>query len=117
MPGIDLRESFNNILHGIKNGEFKNEYEFQVKLFSTFNLAHDGHFRFAPDLMSRIQFRRRVQLVSVSRDGIEIPKIYVRGMFKPVFHLWPKLLFTDIVGAVVKFQVVQFSYLLFLKAS
>ncbi|CAG8953320.1 hypothetical protein HYFRA_00003528 [Hymenoscyphus fraxineus] len=81
MPAIDLWQSFNDILQGIKNGEFANEYEFQVKLFSTFNLAHDGHFRFAPDLMSKIQFRRRVQLVSVSRDGVELPRIYVKGKF------------------------------------
>lgn len=92
MPGIDLQESFHDILRGIKSGEFRNEYEFQVNLFSTFNLAHDGHFRFAPDLMSRIQFRRRVQLVSVSRDGIEIPRIYVRGMIISMLHSYPELL-------------------------
>lgn len=99
MPGIDLREGFNEILDGIKNGEFSNEYEFQVKLFSLFNLAHDGHFRFVPDLMSRIQFRRRVQLVSVSRDGIEIPGIYVRGMFVFIFHSCPGLIFTKKDGS------------------
>lgn len=42
---------------------------------------HDGHFRFVPDLIGKtVQFRRPVSVVSVSKDGIEIPRVYVRGM-------------------------------------
>jgi hypothetical protein len=47
-----------------------------------FQSVHDGHFRFAPDLLSKaVQFRRPVSIVSVSMDGVEVPKVYVRGGF------------------------------------
>jgi hypothetical protein len=54
--------------------------DLRARFYNTFNDAHDGHFRLAPDLLSKVVgFRRPVQLVSVSRDGVEIPKIYIRG--------------------------------------
>ena len=83
-PAVDLWARFDDIMNSIKTGIYSNEYEFQVELFNTFNDAHDGHFRFAPDLLSKaVGFRRPVQLVSVSRDGVEIPKIYIRGEGAP----------------------------------
>jgi len=79
-PAVDLRVRFDDILNSIEIGKYSNEYEFQVDLYNTFNDAHNGHFRFAPDLLSKaVGFRRPVQLVSVSRDGFEVPKIYIRG--------------------------------------
>lgn len=79
-PAVDLWVRFDDILENIKSGKYANEYEFQVELYKTFNEAHDGHFRFAPDLLSKaVGFRRPTQLVSVSRDGTELPKIYIRG--------------------------------------
>jgi len=45
-----------------------------------FQSVHDGHFRFSPDLLSRaLVFRRPMQVVSVSVDGVEVPRVYVRG--------------------------------------
>lgn len=80
---IDLWARFDGILDSIKVGNYSNEYEFQVDLYNTFNAAHDGHFRFAPDLLSKaVAFRRPIQLVSVSRDGTELPKIYIRGKMR-----------------------------------
>jgi hypothetical protein len=64
-------------LDNIKSGKYANEYEFQADLFRTFNLARDGHFRFSPDLLSKaILFGRPISLVSVSLDGVSIPKVY-----------------------------------------
>ncbi|KAF4625364.1 hypothetical protein G7Y89_g12800 [Cudoniella acicularis] len=79
-PGVDIWKAFDAILRNIKIRRYANEYQFQADLLRTFNSVHDGHFRFAPDLISKVfGFRRPVQLVSVSKDGVEIPKIYVRG--------------------------------------
>lgn len=80
MPAVDIFTDLNTILANIKAGMYKNEHEFQTDLFTTFQAVHDGHFRFAPDLLSKaLQFRRPVQVVSVSRDGVELPKVYLRG--------------------------------------
>jgi hypothetical protein len=72
-----LNAEFNTVQNKIKNGTYANEYQFQADLFRVFNLAHDGHFRFFPDLLTgALSFQRGVGLVSVSLDGKAIPKIY-----------------------------------------
>ena len=79
-PAVDVWGSLNVILTNIGSGTYANEYEFQADLFRTFNLAKDGHFRFFPDLLTKaLEFGRTVGLVSVSLDGVEIPKVYTRG--------------------------------------
>jgi hypothetical protein len=79
-PAIDVYANFSLILNNIKSGHYSNEHEFQTHLFKTFQAVHDGHFRFSPDLLSKaLLFRRPVEIVSVSRDGIEIPKVYTKG--------------------------------------
>ncbi|RDL38990.1 ClpP [Venustampulla echinocandica] len=79
VPGIDIWRSLDDISSNIKRGRYSNEHVFLTDLFSTFNRVHDGHFRFLPDLLSKaVQFRRPVQLVSVSRDGLEVPKVYIK---------------------------------------
>ncbi|KAH8687804.1 hypothetical protein BGZ60DRAFT_425664 [Tricladium varicosporioides] len=78
-PAIDIKKALNDIGANINKKKYPNEYEFQADLLKTFNAVHDGHFRFAPDLLSKaFGFRRPMQLISVSRDGNEIPKIYLR---------------------------------------
>lgn len=79
MPAVDIWAEFDTILANIKGSKYSTEYEFQADLFRVFNLAHDGHFRFAPDLLSKaILFRRPISLVSVSIDGVSLPKVYNR---------------------------------------
>lgn len=74
---VDILGTFDTILSNIEASKYGNEHEFQADLFATFNLAKDGHFRFMPDLLSKaVSFSRPVSLVSVSANGIEIPKIY-----------------------------------------
>lgn len=79
-PGVDIFASLHTILDNIKNGVYGNEHAFQTDLLILFQSVHDGHFRFSPDLLSRaLVFRRPMQVVSVSRDGVEVPKVYLRG--------------------------------------
>lgn len=79
MPAIDIQESLNTIITNIGTGVYATEHAFQTDLLKTFQAVHDGHFRFAPDLIAKaVQFRRPLQIVSVSRDGVEIPKVYPR---------------------------------------
>lgn len=79
MPAIDIKGSLNKIISNITAGVYPTEHAFQTDLLKTFQAVHDGHFRFAPDLVTRaLQFRRPVQIVSVSRDGVEVPKVYTR---------------------------------------
>ncbi|KUJ18450.1 uncharacterized protein LY89DRAFT_615243 [Mollisia scopiformis] len=76
-PAVDLPSGFAAVIANISSGVYQTEYEFQVQLWKVVNSAHDGHFRFLPDLLSKaIAFRRPFPLVSVSFDGISSPKVY-----------------------------------------
>ncbi|KAF4629086.1 hypothetical protein G7Y89_g9059 [Cudoniella acicularis] len=77
-PPADILGALDAVRTNVMTGTYKNEYQFQAALFQTFNQAHDGHFAFYSDALTKaFIFRRQVALVSVSNDGIEIPKIYV----------------------------------------
>lgn len=81
-PAVDIIAGFNEVAANISSGAYPNEYEFMANLWKVFNSAHDGHFRFLPDILVKaLLFRRNVDLVSVSTDGFEIPKIYTHSMF------------------------------------
>lgn len=80
-PASDIRANFAQILANISAGVYTSEYDFQAHLLKTFNAVHDGHFRFAPDLLTKaLAFRRPLPLVSVSIDGKADPKVYSYGM-------------------------------------
>lgn len=81
---MDIWGNFDLILSNLRTGKYANEHEFQADLFRTVNLVHDGHFRFAPDLLSKaVSFGRPFEVVSVSMDGVEVPKVYSRGKLEP----------------------------------
>ena len=76
-PAVDVLASFNEVLANISSGAYTSEHDFQVHLLEVFMSVHDGHFRFAPDLLAKaITFRRPVGLASVSFDGLSEPKVY-----------------------------------------
>ncbi|POS88014.1 hypothetical protein EPUL_000389 [Erysiphe pulchra] len=83
MPAVDVKAELNRVLKNIIQGKYANEHAFQMDLFQVFQSVHDGHFRFTPDLLGKtIQFRRPIGIVSVSRDGVEVPKIYIESDIK-----------------------------------
>ncbi|CZS88174.1 uncharacterized protein RCO7_01140 [Rhynchosporium graminicola] len=78
-PAVDIFASLNTILKNIEKSVYAHEHAFQTDLLMLFQSVHDGHFRFSPDLLSKaVVFRRPVQVVSVSKDGVEVPKVYLK---------------------------------------
>jgi hypothetical protein len=72
-----------SVKSNLENGTYANEYEFQEDLYQVFAPAHDGHFVVYPDLLTKVfEWRRKRSLVSVSSDGVELPKIYLYGEFQ-----------------------------------
>ncbi|KAI9640692.1 hypothetical protein NHQ30_011001 [Ciborinia camelliae] len=77
-PPHDVLGKLASVKSNLKNHVYANEYEFQKDLYQITALAHDGHFVVYPDLLtSAFQYRRARSLVSISRDGVEAPKIYL----------------------------------------
>jgi hypothetical protein len=76
---VDVMGELDSMQKGLSTGEFKNEYEFQMKIMTMFNRAYDNHFAYQPDILaSAMQFQRPPgsELVSVSSDGVAMPEIY-----------------------------------------
>ncbi|KAB8231134.1 hypothetical protein ETB97_008484 [Aspergillus alliaceus] len=79
-PAVDIWAELDKVNDKVKSDAYKGEYDFQADLFKAFNLAHDGHFRFFPDLLTKaLTFHRNVGLVSVSLDGKKTPEIFVHS--------------------------------------
>lgn len=79
-PAIDIIKEFQNITDSIESGIYEKEYEYATEVHRVVQQSHDGHFSFQPDILfNAFTFARTVQLVSVSIDGKELPKVYVIG--------------------------------------
>lgn len=77
-PAYDFYGAFDDVYNKAKAGDYANEYEFGVAVYTTFQTTHDGHFVFLPDSSTGIfTWGRTTPLVSVSTDGTSIPEVYV----------------------------------------
>jgi hypothetical protein len=81
-PPHDILGYIASVKANLQSGKYANEYEFQEDLYQVFARAHDGHFVFYPDALTKaLEFGRRKSLVSISEDGKSIPQIKFYGDF------------------------------------
>jgi hypothetical protein len=76
---VDIMGELDKMQQGLSTGEFKTEYDFQMKVMNLFNSAYDNHFAYQPDIIaSAMQFQRPpgTELVSVSSDGVAMPEVF-----------------------------------------
>ncbi|EAW20292.1 uncharacterized protein NFIA_099260 [Aspergillus fischeri NRRL 181] len=78
-PAVDLVAGISRIQSSIDNGVFQNEYAFEAALKQLLNAAHDDHLGMSGGILSAFAFGSPYDLVSVSLDGIELPKVYIAG--------------------------------------
>ncbi|KAK2055612.1 peptidase S41 family protein [Colletotrichum caudatum] len=78
LPAVDIEGGLDEISGKAEAGQYKSEYEFQLAIFKLIASAHDGHFAFRGDVFKGFSFRNSLaaDIVSVSRDGVEVPKLY-----------------------------------------
>lgn len=81
LPPVDIFAGLDNISTTAASGGFVSEYDFQLSIVELISAAHDGHFAYRPDVFKAFVFRNNLvaDLVSVSRDGKEVPKLYHYG--------------------------------------
>ena len=80
LPAVDLVGSLNNISKAITAGKYQNEYQLELDIYNVFTSAADGHLNYKPYLVS-IPILRNASLVSVSLDGVQVPKVYASSKF------------------------------------
>lgn len=81
-PPHDIFAALAKVKENIQGGKYINEYQFQEDLYvSVFGAAHDGHFVFYPDALTRVfEWGRQKALVSISLEGTSLPVIKLYGM-------------------------------------
>ncbi|KAK4215348.1 hypothetical protein QBC37DRAFT_270465, partial [Rhypophila decipiens] len=86
-PAYDMFKELATIRNNLLADKYKNEWEWQHDLYvKVFGPAHDGHFVFYPDALTKVfEWRRARSLISVSEDGRSLPviKIYEDYMSSP----------------------------------
>lgn len=79
-PAVDLLAGLAEIQRGIDNGMFPSEHDFESALYRLLTAAHDDHLTATGGILSTFVFGAPWDIVSVSVDGTEPPKVYVSGM-------------------------------------
>lgn len=78
LPAVDIEGGFQSIGEKVANNKYQSEYDFQLDILDLISSAHDGHFVFRGDMFKTFSFRNGLvtDVVSISRDGVEVPKLY-----------------------------------------
>lgn len=73
---VDLLAGLDEIHANATKAQYKSQFEFDNAIEALFASAHDRHLRITPCSHSTLGFKVNLPLVSVSTDGLELPKIY-----------------------------------------
>ncbi|KKY31337.1 putative peptidase s41 family protein [Diaporthe ampelina] len=76
-PAVDLVAGLSELQNAVNNGAFKNQYEFEVALQLLLVSAHDSHLYLNAGILAAFTFASPYDIVSLSTDGVELPKIYL----------------------------------------
>lgn len=80
-PAVDLLGGLNVIARDVQAGTYRNEYDFEVALQKLLYATHDSHIVLDGGALSVFKFGSPVRIVSVSADGIAVPRVYVLGEY------------------------------------
>ena len=76
-PSIDLFEELGQFQQDIDHGVFQNQYAFEAPLQNVIFATHDSHLELVAGVLAAFTFASPYDIVSVSSDGKELPKVYV----------------------------------------
>jgi hypothetical protein len=78
-PGVDLIGGLNQLQEAVNSGTFSNQYEFEAALQTLIYAAHDSHLDLIAGILAVFSFASPYDIVSLSIDGIQLPKVYLAG--------------------------------------
>jgi hypothetical protein len=81
---VDILAGLDSIASKISTSDYSNEYDFENDIASLFVKAHDGHLSFnGMAYTGALRWRRstRIALISASKDGSEMPKVWAISDF------------------------------------
>ena len=74
---VDILGGLDLIAQKVKNGSYTSEWAVQSDISSLLNQAYDNHLSFISDMAFVIGFERNHSLVSISKDGVALPELYI----------------------------------------
>jgi len=88
-PGVDLIAGLQHLQEAINNGVFPNQYEFEAALQTLLYATHDAHVNLYAGILAAFTFASPYDIVSLSIDGIQLPKVYLAGTYhtNPSYNL------------------------------
>ena len=78
-PAVDLIGGLNAIAEQISGSGYATEYDFELAILRLVQSSHDGHLIFNGGASAAFGFTSPYQLLSISTDGIQLPKVYAFG--------------------------------------
>ena len=84
-PQYDLLGALELLKSEVNTGKFKNEYDFEVALQKSVFATHDAHVTLAYGILSIWVFGSPYGIGSASKNGIELPKVFIIGMMPSKF--------------------------------
>ncbi|KAM0738040.1 hypothetical protein ACQRIT_007516 [Beauveria bassiana] len=85
LEGVDLMGGLQAMKQKLKRDEYETQFDVMTDLQSLFVATNDNHFGYTPGLLSAFRtVRDGLDLVSVSKDGRELPQVYAaQDIFTP----------------------------------
>lgn len=83
-PSVDLVDALAVIKQNITAGYYKNQYAFEAEVQKLVYSVHDMHVDLWAGILSAFSFGSEYEIVSVSKDGKELPQLYLTGKFVQV---------------------------------
>lgn len=78
---VDLLQGIERIRSKAAEKLYASQYDFDNDLRYVVSRANDGHLGLELCSLSVMHFEHGVPLVSISSDGLELPRIYTHGIF------------------------------------
>jgi hypothetical protein len=75
---VDVQQELEDIRSKISSDAYKNQYAFEAHLQLLVSRIHDNHVTLDAGILSAFRFASPYTLVSLSQDGLQEPKIYLR---------------------------------------
>lgn len=76
-PSIDIFQELHQLQQDVDRGAFHNQYAFEAFLQNLIYSTHDAHLDLVSGILAVFTFASPYGIVSVSKDGKELPKVYI----------------------------------------
>ncbi|CAG9945993.1 unnamed protein product [Clonostachys rosea f. rosea IK726] len=78
-PGVDIMGRLDRVADNIRNGKYSSHAEFEIDIMAITSGSSEGHFSINLQLLNLFSWFLNDTIVSLSRDGKELPQIYARS--------------------------------------